>query len=440
MPIELSNVAVVVKREYLQRIKTKGFWIATLILPLFASSLTVIPGLLIAKTRTRQHVVVVDETGRVGGSLVAEAKRAEAEQKDLSPRKMTREQPKIAQFDFELAVPELDREAQRRTLDQRVTAKEIGAWVWISPGVLTGERVEYHARNVSNLFTQDALEDYLTAVVRQARLKDAGIDPERVKELTRQVRLDTQRVAAGGSRAQGGLGGMMFAVILFLILYIAILMWGQQVMVGVLEEKGSRVIEVVLSAIRPFELMMGKLVGICLVGMTQLAIWLGTITVVTAPGIAASLAFLPEGTSLPTLSPVMAIHFGLLFILGFFSFATLYAAIGSAFNNLQEAQQAASVAVIFVVFPTFVMYPIINDPSSTMAVVLSLIPLFTPLLMPLRIAIEMPPWWQLALAYALSLGFVLLMVSLCARVYRVGILMYGKKPTFQEIWRWLRYT
>jgi ABC-2 type transport system permease protein len=135
----------------------------------------------------------------------------------------------------------------------------------------------------------------------------------------------------------------------------------------------------------------------------------------------------------------MALHFGLLFILGFFSFATLYAAIGSAFNNLQEAQQAASVVVVFIVIPALLLHPVINDPNSTMAVVLSLIPLFTPLLMPLRIAIEMPPVWQLGLAYALSLGFVWLMVSLCARVYRVGILMYGKKPTFQEIWRWLRY-
>jgi ABC-2 type transport system permease protein len=320
-----------------------------------------------------------------------------------------------------------------------VSKKEIGAWVWITEGVLTGDPVEYHARNVSNLFTQDALEDHLTVVVRQARLQGEGIDPEKVRKLSQPVKLDTQRVDAGASRAQGGLGGLMFAVVLFLILYIAILMWGQQVMVGVLEEKGSRVIEVVLSAIRPFELMMGKLIGICLVGMTQLAIWLGTMIVVTAPGIAASLAFMPEGSSVPTLSPMMAVHFGLLFILGFFSFATLYAAIGSAFNNLQEAQQAASVAVIFVIIPTFVMYPVINDPNSTMAVVLSLIPLFTPLLMPLRIAIETPPAWQLGLAYALSLGFVWLMVSLCARIYRVGILMYGKKPTFQEIWRWLRY-
>jgi ABC-2 type transport system permease protein len=217
------------------------------------------------------------------------------------------------------------------------------------------------------------------------------------------------------------------------------LLWGQQVMNGVLEEKGSRVIEVLISSITAFELLMGKLVGICLVGLTQLGIWLGTVAVLTAPGIVASMALMPEGVSLPTMTPMMLVHFILLFILGFFAFATIYATIGASFNNLQEAQQAASVAVIFVVIPAMVMWPVINDPNSTMATVLSLIPLFTPLLMPLRIAIEMPPAWQILLAYALTIGFVVGMVWFGSKIYRVGILMYGKKPTIQEIWKWTKY-
>jgi ABC-2 type transport system permease protein len=139
------------------------------------------------------------------------------------------------------------------------------------------------------------------------------------------------------------------------------------------------------------------------------------------------------------MTPAMVIHFMLLFILGFFAFATLYAAIGSAFNNIQEAQQAAGIIMIFIVLPALMLQPVINDPNSTMATVLSLIPLLTPLLMPLRIAIEMPPAWQLVLAYVLTIGFVIGMVWICSKVYRIGILMYGKKPTFKEIWRWTRY-
>jgi len=299
--------------------------------------------------------------------------------------------------------------------------------------------VEYHARSVSNLFTQSVLKGKLSEVVRQERLRQAGIDPVRVDELSRSVTLESQKVSAKGSRAEGSLGAAALAMVLFFILYISILVWGQQVMQGVIEEKGSRVIEVLISCVTPFELMLGKLIGICLLGLTQLGVWLGTMLVITAPGLAASFALLPKGVSLPTLAPVMLINFVLLFILGFLAYATIYAAIGASFNNVQEAQQASGLAMVFVIIPVMVMYPVINDPNSTMATVLSLIPMFTPLLMPLRIAIDMPPAWQLALAYALTIGFVLAMVWVCARIYRVGILMYGKKPTFAEIWKWTKY-
>jgi len=162
--------------------------------------------------------------------------------------------------------------------------------------------------------------------------------------------------------------------------------------------------------------------------------------VATAPGVAAAIAVLPAGMALPALSPVMLLNFALLFLLGFFIFSTFYAAIGAAFNNAQEAQQVAGVAISFLVIPVVFMTAIINDPSSRFAVVMSLIPPFTPLLMTLRIGLEMPPLWQLLLAYALTLGFIVGAIWVCARIYRVGILMYGKKPTFQELWKWMRYS
>jgi ABC-2 type transport system permease protein len=199
------------------------------------------------------------------------------------------------------------------------------------------------------------------------------------------------------------------------------------------------VVEVMLAAVEPVDLMAGKLVGICLAGLTQLGIWFATALALTAPGFLTLFAFLPEGISLPTLPPSLIVHFFLFFLLGYFLYATFYAMIGSAFNNTQEAQQASSIGVIFVVAPWIFMFPVINSPDSTMAVVTSLIPLFTPFLMLLRIAVKTPPVWQIALSYALTLAFCGFMIWLCARVYRVGILMYGKKPTLKEIWRWVRY-
>lgn len=438
--MRLDNVVVVAKREYLQRAKTKAFWITTLILPLFVAAVSIVPSVLMMKSKSTQRLVVVDETGRLGADLVAKLNSRAAEEPKKEPQGLKRhdDEGNVA-FQATAEPPAADRKAQATALDRRVLSKEIDAWIRIPSGVLQDKPAEYHARNVSNVITQSALRDELSAVVRKTRFQEAGIDPARVDEMSRSVELDKQRVSATGSRAESGLGAAVLALVLFLILYMAIIMWGQQVMQGVLEEKGSRVIEVVISSVTPFELMMGKLAGICLLGLTQLAIWLATMVVVTSPGIVASLAILPPGTSLPSLSAVTLINFVLLFILGFLAYATLYAGIGASFNNIQEAQQAASIAMMLVIIPVFVMYPVINDPNSRMATILSLIPTFTPLLMPLRIAIEMPPVWQLALAYALTIGFVIGMIWICARIYRVGILMYGKKPTFAEIWKWTKY-
>jgi ABC-2 type transport system permease protein len=438
--MRLENVVVIAKREYLQRAKTKAFWVTTLILPLLVSAVSIVPGLLMSQSKASQKIVVVDETGKVGSTLVAKMNSQAAEKpKGGGGQGLGRNQEQMASFDAETEPPAPDRKAQQADLDRRVMGKQLDAWVWVGPGVFQDKPVEYHARSVSNVFTQDALKDEISTVVRQVRFREAGIDPARVDELSRSVKLDTQKVSASGSRAEGSLGAALLAIVLFFILYISIIMWGQQVMQGVLEEKGSRVIEVVISCVTPFELMMGKLLGICLLGLTQLAIWLATVLVVTTPGLVAAMSVLPAGVALPTLSPVMLINFVLLFILGFLAYATLYAGIGASFNNIQEAQQAAGIAMMFVIIPVMVMYPVINDPNSRMATVLSLIPMFTPLLMPLRIAIDMPPLWQLALAYALTIGFVIGMVWICARIYRVGILMYGKKPTFAEIWKWTRY-
>src|SRR6476661_5835096 len=281
--MQLKNVAVIAKREYLQRAKTKAFWITTLILPLFVTAISTVPALLLSKSKASQKIVVVDETGKVGSTLVAKMNSGEIEKAQSG-----RGRDQVVSFDAETEPPAPDRAAQRKALDKRVLDKELDAWVWIAPGVFADKPVEYHARSVSNVFTQEALKDEISTVVRQARFRDAGIDPARVDALSRSVKLETQKVSASGSRAEGSLGAAMLAIVLFFILYISIIMWGQQVMQGVLEEKGSRVIEVVISCVTPFELMMGKLLGICLLGLTQLAIWLATVLVVTTPGLVAA--------------------------------------------------------------------------------------------------------------------------------------------------------
>jgi ABC-2 type transport system permease protein len=386
----------------------------------------VLPSLIMAKSRGGLRLTVVDETGKVAARLQEEI----AAGGDGGP-----------QVDFTLRVepPAADRDTQRQELDRRVLADEIDAWLWIPPRVFTDNKVEYHGRTTSNIITLGRVERVLSRIVRHQRLAAAGYDPEQIASLVEGVDLEKIRVTEEGSKADAGVGDLILAVGLFTILYMAILIYGQMVMHGVLEEKANRVVEVIASTTTPTQLMAGKLAGICAVGLTQIGVWLASALVLTAPGLVAGIAALPEGMTLPVLSIPVVAHFVALFLLGFVFYASFYALIGAAFNSPQEAQQLASIGVFFVVVPWMVFMPVLNDPDSTMAVTFSLIPLFTPMIMMLRIAVKMPPAWQLALAYVLTILADLFMVWICARVYRVGILMYGKKPSLKEIWRWTRY-
>jgi ABC-2 type transport system permease protein len=441
--MRVERIATIARREYLAGVRTKGFWISTVAVPLLMAAMLVLPALLLARTRATLRVVVVDGGGRLGERLAAELadEREPAAprgpESDLSGRPKREE---AARFAVEVRAAGADADAEREALDREVVAGTIDAWIRLDAGTLSGDKVPYHGESVSNFVTQRVLAGALTRVVSEARLADAGIDPGAVAALTREVELETVRVSAEGARAETGMTGFMMAYFLFLLLYMATLLYGQQVMNGVLEEKSSRVVEVVLTIARPAELMAGKLFGICAVGLTQLGIWFATLLALTAPGLAASLFSLPAGVTLPSLSLGVTIHFLAHFVLGFLLFASLYAAIGAASNDLREAQQLASGMVILLVLPAVMAVTVINDPDSVQATVMSLIPLFTPLLMLLRIVVKTPPLWQIALGYALTAAFVALLLALCARVYRVGILMYGKRPTLAELGRWIRHS
>jgi ABC-2 type transport system permease protein len=430
-----DKVLVIAKREYLSRVTTKGFWIGTVLLPILMLALTVLPSLLLSKIKGTLRIAVVDETGRIGAPLrsrlLKEPPAQEGPSRDRSPEAST--------IQVELVPRSGTVEEQRAVLDGRILAEEIDAWVWISAAGLEkrGDRhhgeVEYHGESVSNFITQEILEDAISDVVREWRLTANGFDAARVAELSRGVSLETSRVTASGSQAQTGMAGFFFAYFLFFLLYVVLMIYGQQVMSGVLEEKTSRIVEVIIATVRPLELMTGKLLGICLVALTQLTIWLGTAFVLTLPGLVAAAAILPQ------VSLSLVLHFLGFFVLGFLMYATYYAALGAAFNDIKEAQQAASSAAFLFVPVVLFMFPTINDPDSPLATAASLFPPFTPMLMVLRVAVKSPPAWQLALGYALSAVFVAFMIWVCGKIYRTGILMYGKKPTLRELARWVRY-
>jgi ABC-2 type transport system permease protein len=420
-----SKVLVVAKRDYLSRVRTPGFWIATVAIPVLMGAWIILPSLIMSKSRGGLHLAVVDETGKVAPSLVREMSAPEGG-----------DEPAV-DLHLDVLPTEADVAAQRSALDARVLAGKLDGWLWIPKTVFEKNQVEYHGATLSNIITLGRLERVITRIVGQQRLAAGGYDAEAVKKLVADVDLDRLKVTAKGGERGHGMGDFLVPIFLFAILYTTVMIYGQMVMQGVLEEKANRIVEVVASSATPTELMAGKLIGVCSVALTQIAVWLVSVSLLTVPRMMAGMS--ASGVEIPNIPPAVIAHFFGHFLLGFIFYSSFFALVGAAFNTPQEAQQLVSVATIFLAAPFFFFIPVLNDPDSTLAVVTSLIPMFTPTVMMLRIAVKMPPAWQIALGYAGALAADAAMIWLCARVYRVGILMYGKRPTLAEIWRWTRY-
>jgi ABC-2 type transport system permease protein len=208
-------------------------------------------------------------------------------------------------------------------------------------------------------------------------------------------------------------------------------------MSAVVEEKETRIAEILFSSAKPFELMMGKLVGVGLAGLTQLAIWVVSALVLVGVGIA-QMSAAGINITIPDITALTIIYFFIFFLLGFFIYATIYALIGSMVTNVQEGGQFAMFPVFILIIGFYLSFAVIRDPNSNVSFWVSIAPFFAPIVMPVRILAETPPFWQIALAILLNSLAIAGLVWLAARVYRVGMLMYGKRATIPEVWKWIR--
>jgi ABC-2 type transport system permease protein len=217
---------------------------------------------------------------------------------------------------------------------------------------------------------------------------------------------------------------------------MTVLMYGIYVMRGVLEEKSSHIVEIIVSAVKPFELMLGKILGIGAVGLTQMVLWAVLALVLSAPAVLTALGL--SGVELPTIQGAVLVGFVIYFVLGFLLYGTLYAGIGAAFDTEQDAQNFQMLVTMMLVVPLVLIVQIMNEPDGTLSVVLSLFPFFTPILMFLRLTLTQVPVWQMGLSVVLMIGAILAMAWLVGKIYRVGILMHGSKPKMKDLMRWVR--
>jgi ABC-2 type transport system permease protein len=441
----LRNTWLVIKREYLERVRQRSFIVLTLLLPAIMIGAFVIPAKLSSmKSSKIRRLVVVTSTAQFGEivrqQLVAtpdDAASAAGKDRDKAVKdgaeKDLDDDDKPGR-DYAIEVDSNASEAERTALRNRVSSGDIDGYLWLSDDAVAARKVTYYGREASGFMEKSWLSEQLDRAILMRELAQRGVGSTQADELLKPVKLETMRLEAG-KETKANDKGMFFAVFaMVMLLYTAVIFYGVSVMRAVLEEKNSRVMEVLLSSATSTELMAGKLIGVGAVGLTQIVIWIVMAGVYALPALAAS-----ASTGEIRIPPLTLAAFALFFLLGYLLFSSIYAAIGAVITSEQEGQQMQFVIILPLIISVFMMGPVMRAPDAPVAVWSSMVPFFSPVLMYLRIAVQPPPAWQIALSLALLVGTIAGMLVLCARIYRIGILMYGKRPTLPEIVKWLKY-
>jgi ABC-2 type transport system permease protein len=402
-----AKLWAVVKREYVERVRTRGFVIG--------------PALAARSTSKPLRVAVLDSTGALRSAVEEGLRAARVDGK--------------ARFEVQSAPEAASTEGAREAaLKKAVLDGGLDGYLLLPADAVAAGTASYFGRNVSNRMELRTMERTVSDVLVGQRLTGAGLDPARVKDLTKELDLKTIRLSEKGEREDRG-AAMIFSIILLMILYMSILLWGQAVMTSVIEEKTSRVVEVMASGVSSTTLLAGKLLGVGAAGLTQFLVWAFSLFGISAATAGAAMGSFP----MPEVTPLMLVSFVLFFVLGFLFYAALYAAIGAAVNTVQEAQSLAFPVMAPIILAAVCFPAVLESPDGVLAITMSMMPGMSPLIMFLRIVVLTPPAWQVALSIGLLGLGICGVVWIASRVYRVGILMYGKKPTFPELMKWVRH-
>ena len=434
----MSKIGIVIQREYCERVTKKSFIITTILMPLLMVALMVIPTLIMTMVGPSETtVLVIDKSNKIFQKL---------------------ESNEDVKF-IHTSEP----------LDSALAREDVGAVLVIPENIIEarGLALKYYSNGPSSMTTESLITRQINDVVEADRLKSYQIDDlaKILDDVHSDVALSTLRNDKDSEEATSSGLSYGIGIMMSLTLYMFLLIYGQMVMTSIIEEKNNRVLELVVSSIKPAQLMMGKILGVTLVALTQILIWGVLITCMSAfllPALlpaeamqdvaavqAGNFAAVSDTENLEIIQAVSLLGsvgyvirlFGLLTLFlmtGFLFYAAIYAAIGSAVDNIQDAGQLQTVIVVPVIFGFIFAMTAAADPSSSLAFWMSIIPFTAPMVMVARIPFGIPGW-EIALSLVLLIASFVGMVWLAGKIYRVGIFMYGKKPTFKEIIRWVNY-
>ncbi len=410
------NVWAVIRREYLQRVRSKWFIMVTLLAPVIMIAMMVIPVVIAARSdQADRDLLIVD-----GSRVLYERVEADFEASGYT----------VAEEPWTVDVV--------TDLRQQAADGEIGGFLVLDELTLeTGEAVLY-TNDRPSLIRRMTLRSAIANAALEYRLEQRGLDAGAMLaggELTVEMLVDE---GSGTEDPQ-----FFVAYLGTMFLYMVILIYAVSVMRATLEEKTSRIVEVIVSSMKPWHLMLGKILGVGAVSLTQIGVWLSMGALAVGFGVPMLIAARPELATIETVVQVLP-GLGLLFLFvglflfGFFMYSGLYAAVGAMCSTDEEAQQAQFPVMMFLIVPILFVMQAIQEPLTPLITGLSLFPLFTPVLMWARVAGGGVPGWQIGVSFVLMGITVLAVAWLAGRIYKVGILMTGKKPSLPELWRWVR--
>lgn len=444
----MNKIGIIIGREFNERVRKKSFIITTLLTPLLMIGLMVAPMLLTQYSGSEQKcIAVVDDSKLIGQHL-------------QSNDEILFEQTPLT---IELA---------RIEYCDRFAILHIGKSIMENPG-----DVRLYTNSTASITLEMNIASQLESVIEEIKLQRLNIEdlPSILASIKTNINLqsysngtpaDSDSESNTGEKANSSIVATVVAYVLSFMLYMFILIYGVMVMQSVIEEKNSRVLEVMVSTVRPLDMMLGKILGVASVALLQIAIWIALIMGVgyfvmpelIPDEMSMAVAMLQQGASpeslgtdtdmgllqaiatLTDMGYLMKIIGSLLVFMvgGFLLYAALFAAIGSAVDNPQDAQQLQTPVTIPIILSLFVMLSVINDPTSELAFWFSMIPLTSPIVMMARIPYDIPGW-EIALSLGILIATFIIVVWFAGKIYRVGILMHGKKPSIKELWKWMKY-
>jgi ABC-2 type transport system permease protein len=427
----MAKLWAIIKREYLERVRTKWFIFATIFGPVFFGAMIIIPAVMAKRARSTTEFTntrILDATSTGFGQRIADVMSRGRQPGSLPPQVVILQPGEVA--------------AAESTATRQIMAKQLSGYLIADARTLRGEEAKYAGRNATSLGDMERLRSAVKEALLTQRLEKAGIDSGDVRSMTYiPLRLNSERITDKG-RGGSGTVSIIFAGAIAFLLYMSIVLYGQNVLRGVLEEKTTRVAEVVVSSVPPETLLAGKILGVGAVGLTQQILWVITTVLMfkLRQPLLEKFGIQAMPFALPEITFGLALLLLLFFVLGFIFYSSLYAAVGASVNTEQEAQQAVQPMLILLVATAIFINPILLNPTSRLASVMSWLPFSAPIIMPLRLSLGSVPWYELV---GSLIGVALACVAatwFAARIYRVGLLMYGKRPTIREMVRWVKYS